>query len=270
MHVLSNYGLALPEFEGEDGVIYRASPGQLRLLKYWKHLCKTVNESPKWQVKEVWVVGDALAGLNPAERGRRRRGTLDEQVRVAVELLDMMPKKATIKVWSGSEYHESIETMLHERIVEQLKLRGRKALFRGAWSFEKVGDTTAFVCHHSSTAIVYPETPMIRDSRWFKIQYFDGKLPKVHWIIRAHKHISKFVDDRGIYIIQLPAWQTIAPWSRILKQFPMWIPDIGAAFIWTEQGRRRYQEWLYPPFLIDEKGRVIEVPYDKKRYVEIE
>jgi len=270
LHILSNYGLALETFKGEEGVVYTASEGQLRLLSYWRHFCNVLKTDNRWRPSEIWLIGDVFAGTNPVETGRKVRGTFDEQLYAGVKLLKMLPKVA-IKIWCGTPYHESWDTQMHQRLVENLRKEGREAHYKGNWSFESIGRTTAFVCHHASAAVVYPHTPAVRDARWFKIQYFDGKLPRVDWVVRADKHTSSFIDDRGIYIVQVPCWQAFVPYKKSLRAFPMWQPDIGAVFLWTDkEDRRNYQEWLYPPFLIADDGSIIELPYDAKRYVRVE
>jgi len=268
LHVLSHYGLSIPEFRGEEGRIIKANKGQLRLFKYWSHLCETVKKK-EWKPDEIWIVGDIFGGTNPREKGRYVTGTLDEQLHVAVQLLKMFPKEPIMKIWSGSRYHASIDIKLHKLLCGILKEFGFQAIFRGMWSIEQLGKTKkAFVTHHASTAVVYPHTPMLRDSRWFKVQYANGKLPKIHLIIRAHKHTLDFVDDRSIKILQLPGWQILTPWSPIVKRFPMWQPDLGAVFLMLDpEDRLTYQEWLYPPFLMDENGTLIKSAFRKADYV---
>jgi hypothetical protein len=150
-----------------------------------------VNKEEKWHPEEVWVVGDVFAGLNPLERGRGVRGSLDEQMKCAVELLEMLPDDVLIKVWSGSAYHESVDVRMHERLVDNLKLDGFQAKFRGSWSVEQIGKRkNAFVAHEASSSIMYPATVMARDVNYFKIAAFDGKLPEIHLVVRAHEGYS--------------------------------------------------------------------------------
>jgi len=269
LHVGSVYALMPEGFVGEGGVEYRISQGQKRLLAYWNHLIETLHEANgdvPWKVDEVWVVGDVFAGSNYRERGRNVVGTFDEQIAMAVELLKDIPFK--MKVWSGTGYHESVDVQMHRMLVEELRLAGLQAEFRGSWSFEDIGETKAFVAHHASGASIYRHTAMMRDSLWFKARYADGVLPKVDWIIRAHKHSAEFLDDGGIHVLQLPAWQAFVPFDSSVRMFPVWQPDIGGVFIWVDDaGRRRHQMWLYPPVLMDFNGNLIELPYDKRRYV---
>ena len=270
MHCLSPYGLSTEQWTAEDGTVCKANQGQQLLLKYWKHLMYVLR-TERWKVDEVWVVGDVFSGLDPAEKGRKTRGSLDEQMRVAVELLSMLPK-VTIKVFSGSPYHESLDVRMHELLAVLLSKEGFNARFRGAWSIEKIGERKrAFVCHESSPAAIHPHTYMLRDSRWFKVQAFDGKFPRVDLIVRAHTHSARFVDDRGIKIVSLPGWQVFVPWSKTLKMFPSYIPDIGGEFILLDKDDRiKVQEWLYPPFTMTEDGQVIWGDYDPARYARIE
>jgi len=270
LHVLSHYGLAPEKWVGEDGSEIRANPAQQRLLRYWKHLMKIVNERDEWEVEEVWVVGDVFSGLNVLEHGRRVRGTLDEQLRCATELLSMLPSDATVKIWSGTPYHESVDFRLHEMLASQLKLNGYRAQFRGSWSIERIGKRKrAFVTHEASSSVVYPATVMARDANFFKIAAFDGKLPEVHLIVRAHKHMKMYQDLGRIKVVQLPAWCIFVPYSKALKMFPAYQSDIGAFFIFLDEDDRiRCQEWIYPPFAMTETGEIIEADYDRKSYVE--
>lgn len=267
LHILSNYGLAPKVFEGEEGSILKPNEGQERLLKYWKHLCGIV-DTEKWKPQEIWIVGDIFAGLNPIELGRRKRGSLDEQFHAAEFLIKKLPEDIPIKIWSGSSYHASKAVQMHEKVAESLD-HNRDASFKGSWSYEEIGKSKrAFVTHEASSAVVYPATPMVRDSRWFKQQFADGKMPRINLIVRAHKHAMHYIDDRSIKILQLPCWQLLVPYKGSMRMFPMYQPDLGGVFIHLDGNDRiSIQEWLYPPFQMTEKGKVIEVPYSKSEYV---
>jgi hypothetical protein len=269
MHVLSFYGLAPEKWQGEDGSVIHANEGQKLLFRYWKHLMSTVNKEEKWHPEEVWVVGDVFAGLNPVERGRGVRGSLDEQMKCAVELLEMLPDDVLVKVWSGSAYHESVDVRMHERLVDNLKLDGFQAKFRGSWSVESIGKRkNAFVAHEASSSIMYPATVMARDANYFKIAAFDGKLPEIHLVVRAHKHSKMYQDLGRMKVIQLPSWCVFMPYSKSLRMFPAWQSDIGAMFIFLdEEDRIKVQEWIYPSFSMTEQGEVIMPKYDKKSFV---
>jgi len=269
LHVLSSFGLSPLDFRGEQGDIYVANEGQRRLFAYWQHLCETIKRG-KWKADEIWLVGDLFAGLNIKERGRKRRGTLDDQFDASLQILQYLPRRPVLKIWSGTTYHASLEMKMHQLLVAPLRQFGYNATFRGSWSFERLSkDRYAFVTHSASTATVYPHTPMLRDSRWFKVMYADGKLPRVSLIVRAHKHRMDFVDDRSIKIIQVPCFCAFMPYQRSLRAFPQWQPDIGAVFVQLDKEERiSIQEWLYPPFLLDEFGNLIETPYERPRYVD--
>lgn len=271
LHVLSYYGLSPDSWHDECGNVVLANDGQRRLLKYWRHLMSVLHE-PEWKVDEVWVVGDVFSGLNPAEKGRKVLGSLDVQLDVATELLSMLPmyeEGLSVKIWSGSPYHETVDFKMHRQLAENLRGNGFRAVFKGSWSFERIGKSKlAFVTHESSSTVTYPHTAMVRDSRWFKIQGYDGKLPKVHLIVRAHKHFRGFIDDGRIKIVQLPCWCLYTPYTQALRNFPMWQPDIGGIFIFLDaEDRIRVQEWLYPPLLLTEAGDVIEPEYEVSSFV---
>jgi hypothetical protein len=270
LHTLSFYGLAPERWVGEDGSEIQANPAQQRLLRYWKHLMKTVAESEQWKVEEVWVVGDCFSGLNPLEHGRYIRGSLDEQLRCAAELLEMLPKDVAVKIWSGTAYHESVDFRLHELLAKQLKGDGYSAQFRGSWSIEKIGKRKrAFVTHEASSSVVYPATVMARDANFFKVAAFDGKLPEVHLVVRAHKHTKMYQDLGRIKVVQLPAWCIFVPYGKALRMFPAYQSDIGAVFVFLDEDDRiRVQEWVYPPFSMTETGEIVEANYDAKSYVE--
>lgn len=265
LHVLSHYGLAPETFTISGGVTLVANEGQKRLLKYWKHMCKSVKEMP---FDEAWIIGDVFAGLNPREFGKSKSGIMDDQLLAGLEIVLMLPEQLKLKIWSGTGYHESMDTRLHQRLTENLQREGRVAEFKGSWSFEDVGRRKIFVTHPASAAVVYPHTPMYRDSLFFKKQGFEGKLPKVDVIVRAHKHSYNYIDDY-IHVVQVPGWQIYVPYGRALKWFAHWQSDIGAAFLlFDKEYRIDVKPWLYPPFLMTEEGKLVEVPYDPKRFVE--
>jgi hypothetical protein len=271
LHVLSHYALSLPELvTGDGGEIIMANKAQSRLLQYWQHMCESMVNEP---IDEVWIVGDLVQGLNPREFGKSKSAMLDDQAEAAAKIVAMLPKQFKIKIWSGTGYHESMDTQIAKKIVELLKNVGRKAEFRGSWSFEEVGNGKRkrrfFVTHESSTAVVYPHTPMLRDSNFFKNAFHDGKLPKVDAIVRAHKHTYLYIDNY-IHVIQVPGWQLFTPYAKSLKMFPLYQPDIGAVIIrFDSEYRIKVQPWLYPPFIADEAGEIVEVPYEPARFVKV-
>lgn len=267
LHVMSHYALTMDKFEGENGQVYMGNDGQRRLFRYWTHLCKNT-----WFIRkcdEAWIVGDVFSGLNPREYGRKTSGTLDDQKEMAKEIILMLPKRLKLKIWSGTPYHESADTRMHKDLADKLRLAGRDVEFKGSWSFMKAGTREGFVTHEASSAVDYPHTPMVRSSRWFHIQYSTGKLPKISFIVRAHKHSYNYIDD-FMHVVQIPGWSAFTPYQQSTRRFSAWQPDYGAVFLeLDEEDRLSFKPWLYPPFIIEDvTGKIIETDYDPKRYVQ--
>jgi len=273
-HIGHRYGLWPRNFKTDEGQLLEQNECQKRLYRYWRSLIKTAK---KYGTKEIWIVGDVFGGLNPKEKGRwMLTVNLDEQNRAATmllsELLSTINKSKTY-VWSGTKYHESLDFRMHMRLVESLHAEGFKSVFfKGSWSFMPLGgnqNSLAFVTHPSTKALIYPQTALVSDARWFKLRYAEGKLPQVKVVIRADRHHYEHIDAKPIHMFQLPCFQAYFPYQAALRSFPMFQPDYGGLFLMLRRdGRLRYQEWLYPPFLVTESGFIIEVPYNKKSYVE--
>ena len=271
-HIGSRFSLWPPNFIGKAGQKYPQNKAQKRLYRYWLNLSKSAND---FGIEELWVVGDVIQGLNYKERGRFLVvSDLDDQINAAVlairDFLKELPD-VKVRIWSGTMYHESVDFRVHMRLAEKLSEYGFYSEFQGGYSFIKLPYTEkyAFVTHHASAAVIYPHTPMQRDIRWFKVRMAEGKLPPVKIIIRAHKHMFDLVDDKPIHAFQLPCFTLFQPYDRALKMYPMYQTDIGGLFItMREDGRMKYQEWLYPPFLYSEEGKIMDLSYDKTSYVE--
>ena len=272
-HCGSYYFVFPDNFEG-----FKINEGQQRLLSYWHHMVKS---AVGFGVDEVWFVGDGFAGINYKGRGEGLLTTnIDFQALAAenllAELLDAFKDRPFLRVWSGTPYHESIDTRKHMDLA-----RGLGGSYEGSWSFvtlyKKNGiKKEAYVSHEASNSMVYPETPVARDISFFKQGYADGKLPKINLIVRAHKHSWLELEKGVVKAVQLPCWGTFYPYQASIKNFPMWQTDIGCCFIMVKDDSRvKVQEWIYPPFIIKVEasregvaGKIVETPYDPIKFVE--
>jgi len=158
-----------------------------------------------------------------------------------------------IKVWSGTVAHMSLDTRLHKRLVDLLKLEGFNADYRGDWSIETLAkDKQAIVTHHARSAYKYRLTPSQTDAEEIMLDQQVGKLPQeVKMFVTAHNHTTEGSTEIGtIKVVRCPCFTTFIPYTGSLRLLPHYQPDIGAWFIIvTKEGRIRTQEWLYPSFM---------------------
>jgi len=185
---------------------------------------------------------------------------------------EKLPK---IKVWAGTTAHMSLDTRLHKRLVDLLKLEGFDAEYRGDYSFEDLtNEKMAIVTHHARSAYKYRFTPSQTDAEEIMIDQQTGKISaKVKMFVTAHNHTTEGTLEIGtIKILRCPCFTTFIPYGGSLKLLPHYQTDIGAWFIIvTKEGRIRTQEWLYPSFMYHEEDhRILMAEKSEKSYADPE
>jgi len=223
----------------------------------WRHYRRVANLFRELKTQYIWVPGDCFAGNNKKEVGAWIFLRLQEQIRLAADLLtyvwQICDKKPIFFVWRGTTYHELQKGLgdMHQTLVDLLRSRGIKALYldQAAYIEFKTPQRTRriFIAHEAPTALVYPATLMSRDINWALQAAATGQALSVDAIIRAHIHHWLHVDQYGIHAVQLPCWQAFHPYKSTVKYFFRLQPDIGGAFMLIdEKGRFTFWGGSYP------------------------
>jgi len=262
LHCGASRGICLEEFETKEGTIIKPNKIQKMLRMLW---LRNIELFKKYAVQYICVVGDAIAGSNPAEAGAFISLTeKPDQVEMAAQLLQEVwegcNRKPVFLVWAGTPYHESRkgEADHHEELVDKLRARGITAKYmRDASYVELFGgkdvltgeDRTRrlFMAHEAPTALVYPATLLSRDINWsLESEASHTSLP-IDAIIRGHLHHVLHVDHSGKHAYQLPCWLAHTPYKATIKYFFKFQPSLGGAMmLMDEYGRLQFWGGSYP------------------------
>jgi hypothetical protein len=251
LHTMSRYGLCPKNLLGKEGGDLSASinAGQRQLLESWENYIKTARED--FNIDTVFVVGDAIAGINPKECGLMMMTTdLDEQTEAAIKLLEPLCKNKQVYTWSGTAYHESRDFRVHKVIAESL---GGKFMSGVSNIQLEPSSKVVNVAHRTTEAVVYPESALSRDIMFLKEAEALGKLVKTHAVIRAHRHSYVEIHKHDLHYISLPCWQAFVPYDAALQWYFKYQPDIGGAIMLVDAKERlRFMHFLYPaPHIAD-------------------
>ena len=244
LHVGSKYAVFPLGVQDENGVDLSASmnKGQNQLLKYWSDF---LHRCDKLKVDTVVLVGDAVQGLNPKEKGYGLMfPDMDLQMDAVVELLAPLVKDRNFHVLSGTLYHGSRDVRVHKFIAKELggQFDGNLKNYNLKGTNRRLN-----VAHHSSSATVYPMTPADREMLFYLHNVALGKVDWCDVFIRAHKHSFFHVHKNKIHWVQLPCWQCFVPYEGAVRSYSRFQPDIGGVVLLVdERDRIRVFHYLYP------------------------
>jgi len=248
LHVGSRYAVFPDTYVGKDDVrLGRSiSDGQLQLLEYFEDF-KT--RCDRENVDTVFLVGDIMHGRNYADQNRDLvTPDLDEQVEAAYELLEDLCVDRRVGVWSGTKYHEALDTRIHSKLCDMLKSVASESRF-----FDKVAnlrivptDHIANIHHGYSTAYIYKATQLEREARAILEASAMCKVPRIDIVIRGHWHSYLYVQVYGIHLIQLPCFCTFIPYKGSLRLYGKFQPDLGGVILTVTQDQVTPEYVEYP------------------------
>lgn len=216
--------------------------GQKQLLESWENYVHIMRN--EFKIDTVFIVGDAVAGVNIKESGLGMLTTdIDEQVDAALNLLEPLCKNKRVGVWSGTHYHEAADFRVHKVIAEALD----GTFFSNISNFKlEPTQKVANIAHHTTEAMVYWETALARDMMFYREAVSLNKLYKTNIIIRAHRHRFAELHRYDLHYLTLPAWQVFVPYEKAVRWYFRFIPDIGGAvMLLDDQERIRTMHFLY-------------------------
>jgi len=227
LHVGSKAGLS-PE---------PASEQQEKILEYWKDF---IGHCISTGVDTIAFVGDLLQGQNLAERGAGLiTADMNEQVDMAIEVLEIARGIPQRLFFLGSKYHSSINGMQPEQ--EICKRFGGK--WMGAMRFLQVKGTDHIIAvAHESSQNLYQSGVL---EKILTRLNSSSKVPRVSAAVVAHGHRFYMVRVREQICIQLPGWTMFVPWKPKLDTLARYLPDLGGVILHIGEGVQ-VEERLYP------------------------
>jgi len=262
LHCGASRSICPERFQSKDGTIISPNEIQTHLRMLLK---RNIELFKKYAVQYIFVVGDAIAGSNPAEAGAYLSlSEKPDQVKMAADILQEVwegcDRKPMFLIWSGTPYHESKkgEADHHEELADKLNARQIPAKYMKDVSYiELYGGKDAltgedrtrriFIAHEAATALVYPATLLSRDINWsLESEASHTSLP-IDAIIRGHLHHTLHVDHSGKHAYQLPCWLAHTPYKATIKYFFKFQPSLGGAMmLMDEYGRLQFWGGSYP------------------------
>jgi len=197
-------------YEGTQAdTVQNINPVQKELLEDFKNFAE---QSKKYGSDTMFVIGDLIAGMNPAECGRAMMfADMDQQIQAWVFLINQYYSHIkNIYILKGTGFHEAKYVDLLEKAVDKLTIKGFKAIYLGSITnaeiCSKPKQIIANIAHEGANASVYPETPMARSINDMLRGVALDKVPKAKLIIRGHKHVWEHIDKFGVHFIQVPCF----------------------------------------------------------------
>jgi len=256
LHLMSRYSLFPPEFETEQGNIFKASPGQQQIWESYQNFLHVCDE---WEVDTVLVASDLVHGQNAKERGMGLISTnMNEQIQLAELTLRPLLKGRESHWVSGSGYHNSVQGMyVEEELCTKL---GKEKDITTNWygtvanlkvkPFDKIINLT----HGGGRAMYYRETLAAREIIYGKVAEVNQKLPRIDMYVHGHFHWYCYMHQGNVHHLQLPGFTAYEPVPIFTPSYTRAQPDIGGALIMFDQsGRITVWHFLYPlPHISDE------------------
>ena len=145
----------------------------------------------------------------------------------------MVRRALDVYITRGSGFHDGKVGERAEQIAREIGAREVDGA-RSSWEhWIEWREKPIYATHHTSTAAVYPLTPLQREMREARERAVGGwLLPDID--IRSHVHrCSAIQDNAGRWIVTAPAWQLATAFSH--KVAPAKLPSIGGLVITLDE-----------------------------------
>jgi len=255
LHLMSRYSLFPPEFETKEGNILKPNAGQRQIWDSYMQFCQICDQ---WEVDTVFLASDLIHGQNVIERGTGLMSTnLNEQIKLAVQVLTPLLKGRDSHWVGGSRYHNSAKGMyIEEEICDKFKKdKISNAIWHGVIANMKVKPFNKIInmTHGGGKAAYYRETIAAREMVYGKVAALDGKLPKIDMYIHGHFHWFNYMHQNNVHHLQLPCWTAYEPCPIFTPNYTRLQPDIGGVLVmFDENGRIFVWHFMYPtPHIVD-------------------
>ena len=231
------------------------SNGQKILQGYWYD--KWLPVCDEFNVDTVIHFGDATQGCNPKEGGIDvLTPDLDYQLDAAEALMRPLVKDRTYHQFSGSKYHEALNTRIHRELFNRLKSTTKKnsRFWNKFGNIKLTGTNKILNCAHAATsALIYPAAVIDRELVFIKVAVAEGKIPMPDYMIRGHLHRYLHLDYPDIHGIQLPGWMSWYALADKVRLYGRTQPDIGFVMLLIDKlDRTILLHFIYPtPKIVD-------------------
>lgn len=228
--------------------------GQKTIQSYWYN--EFIPTAENFNVDTIIHFGDAIQGCNPREGGIDcLTPNLDYQKEDFVNLMEPLVRDRVYHQFSGTKYHEALDTRIHRDITNQLRPHCKEAHFHGKFANIKLKGTNKILnCAHAATsALIYPATVIDRELVFAKVSAAEGRTPKPDYLIRGHLHRYLHLDYPDIHGVQLPGWMAWYPLGDKVRLYGRTQPDIGWVLLLVDKlSRSLLLHFIYPtPNVID-------------------
>jgi len=188
-----------------------------------------------WKVHNILFSGDLIQGKNFKDMARSLvTADLDEQQELAIRYLRPICKDMTIYGVSGTGYHQSVDTEIEKKIIEEL---GGQFLTKMAWLKVPNSKRVINLSHAGATATIYPYSAMEREAAQMLKACGEGKLPySPDIIIRGHRHLFAHLHTTSYHFILVPSFQLWYPFKT--SYYGSLQSDIGIAIVFIDQHDR--------------------------------
>lgn len=201
LHTGSPFALWPPDMISSSGSLLNLNIGQLYLWKKWLKIRDEI-----WRLTGgngpdiVCEVGDSIQGKNKKGDGEFVvEPSTAFQGRGAIAILNtVVPEGSTFYKFRGSKYHVGKQAETEEWIGMQMN-SVTDDLGYHCWSWMPTLDVEGVIldiAHHQSAVQVNRSMPLERERRYSN-QILEPIKPKPHLIVRAHGHVSAYVEVDG-------------------------------------------------------------------------
>lgn len=243
-HVFSDFGLVPREpVYDENGAVKNhksvLNKGQRIIQGYWYD--KWIPTCDRFNVDTVIHLSDACQGVNPKEGGRSTLSPdLDIQKDATVTAMAPLVKGRNLEMFSGTLYHEALNTRIHKDIAHMLKEHAERVQFHGKFAnlhFEGT-EKIANCAHAATSAMLYPAGVIDRELTFIKVGVAEEKIPRPDYFMRGHLHKYIHLDYENIHGIQCPGWQAWYPLGDKVRLYGRTQPDIGGLILLIDKQNR--------------------------------
>lgn len=237
LHAGSTVGLCPPEFELEDGGIYKANKFQGWLWNNWIDFCAHI---PNGAI--VVINGDWTQGVNQKDI-QIVTASIKDMRRIGVAVVQPLIERASqIYVIRGTEFHGGIGEQDTEAMAEMIN--AERELSTGQFSRWELWLKHGLLFHFAHhIAVSGSPIALANELRLAKLNSVDHGTPIPDVIVRSHVHAFNKYSDGKRWVYTTPAWQLRT--AYIMKKRPLAVACVGG-LIFDVNGELGCQELIYP------------------------
>lgn len=215
-----------------------ASRQQKKLARDFNNFIDITHE---FGVDTVFHLGDIVQGTNRKESGAETvTSELEYQKDAAEVLIAPIVEDRQLHIVSGSGYHQSLDSKVHQDMAKRLGQYNCDAQYHGPVRniALKGTDKVINIGHTPSSGSKYLGYIMEIEYREIKIGQAAGTIPKIDYVVRGHLHKYRHLDLPDMHLIQAPGWQAWYPLKGSSQGYARYQPDIGGIILMVDEWDR--------------------------------